>query len=77
MLLEQTLETLYLEIENILDPEPQPNAADRPLVVGRSFYSFVYSICALAAQSFKEETSQRASNACATGTLPHDSSCKP
>lgn len=68
-MLEQTLETLYLEIENILDPEPPISAGDRPMVVGKSFYNFAYSICFLAFQCFKDENTQRGSNACATGTF--------
>jgi hypothetical protein len=64
-LLEQTLETLYLEIENILEPEPQ--SADRP-TVGRSFSIFVQGICTLAFQCFKDDNKQRANNACGTGT---------
>jgi hypothetical protein len=68
-LLEQTLETLYLEIENILEPEPQSAGGDRP-VVGRSFSNFVQGICSLAFQCFTAENRQRANNACGTGTKP-------
>lgn len=67
-LLEQTLETLYLEIENILEPEPQSGGGDRP-VVGRSFSNFVQGICSLAFQCFTAENRQRANNACGTALM--------